>query len=74
MDTKAYKVEEKKVIEIAPADFLKKLGIKYKGKITELRACMDTWKNDSPVVIHLTTETEDKLLQIDFTKTQDVAI
>jgi hypothetical protein len=70
METKVYKVEEKKKLVVEPQEFLKALGIEFRGKIKRIYASLSTgnYGDDAgKVTIEIETETEDKLLQLDYT-------
>lgn len=57
-------------IEMSREDFVKSVGLeKYKGNVKSVDASTSTWDTDKGVTITVIFEIEDKLKQIDFTKT-----
>lgn len=61
------KINNKLIKEMIPSDFCKKVGIDRKGK---LKSIYINWNDyDEKLDIKIEIETEDKLKQIDYTKT-----
>lgn len=57
-------------IEMTKEDFVKAVGLeKYKGKVKSVDASTSNWDKDKGVEIVVIFEIEDRLKQIDYTKT-----
>ena len=70
MEKKEDMVKNTVTISMDREKFVKSVGLgDYKGKIKSVRASMIDWKEDSRVEIDVVFEMEDRLKQIDYTKT-----
>ena len=69
-DMKEDKVVNTVTIKMDSAKFVKAIGLgDYKGKVKKVYACLGRFDDDGKVEIDVTFEMEDRLKQIDYTKT-----